>query len=94
MMRAQLRAAPQCLSTHQSGPVVSVSGEVLDKGLCDAKEDARENYSDYKKHVATTGKYTGIKLRPVFVTQEQRNHHENIENKTKAEISEEIAKLI
>ena len=74
-------------------PMSGIGNVELDDGLADIKHKARDNYALYKQHLAETGKY-GLKLEPVFVTKSEKAKYNDIANKTKVEIKQEIEKIV
>lgn len=71
----------------------TVCGAQLDYELCDIKTKTIENHEAYKVSYAETGMYGKEKLPPLFITPGDREHHDEIENKTKVEIKKLIREI-
>ena len=73
--------------------LTSITDEPLDMPLCDFSFIAKENYKAYKDELEVSGRYGSRKLPPIFITTEDRDNFKKIENKTIAEIKENIAEI-
>ena len=92
MIRRVLRSL-NLLSVSKSD-LKSVDGIALDYDLTNLKYNANENYNSYKESYVRNGKF-GCEIKiPVFMTPEEREHFNKIENKKKDDIVAEIAKLV
>ena len=68
----------------------ALDGSPLDNQLCDIKHIASENYEAYKEFFCQNRSYQANVNYLIFVTKEERQYHESIENKTKDYIIGEI----
>ena len=77
----------------KEGELVSLSKEPLDHSLCDFNFIAKENYASYKHKLRVYGTFGTQKLKPVFITNEDRVNFNKIETKTIDEIKTKILEL-
>ena len=81
MIRRVLRSL-NLLSVSKSD-LKSVDGIALDYDLTNLKYNTNENYNSYKESYVRNGKF-GCEIKiPVFMTPEEREHFNKIENKKK-----------
>lgn len=92
MIRKQFRERLSYVKGQEN--LRSLSGDELDKSLCDFTFTAKQNYIDYKESLSKTRMYGMTKLSPVFVTTHDREEYEKIENKTVDEIKQKIKEII
>ena len=94
MLCGEIRSSGILNFVHLFSTIKSIDGKDLDSSLAEVKYIAKNNYENYKNNFFETGMYNAKILQPIFVTNEERVEFENIENKTKAYIIQEINNML
>ena len=90
-----VRRKEYLLHAHEERTHVSLEGQKLDHELVNFSKLAIDNKIKYERESEKVNGYDStVKLQKVYITPEERDNDNKIENKTKEEIHESISQLI
>ena len=82
LLRKSIRKSGISSMPESHNSLRSIDGKMLDYDLCDdIKHIAQENYATFKADLVSTGRYQMKCSRPIFITPEDREEYDKIENK-------------